>query len=33
MEKTTPINPYVEPTDRSRSLLMMTKVMPTAITA
>ena len=33
MEKATPIRPLVEPTDRSRSLLMMTKVMPTATTA
>ena len=32
IEKTTATRPRVEPTDRSRSLLTMTKVMPTAIT-
>ena len=33
IENTTPMSPLVEPTDRSRSRLTMTKVMPTAITA
>jgi hypothetical protein len=30
--KATPITPTVEPTERSMSLLAMTKVMPTAMT-
>jgi carbon-monoxide dehydrogenase medium subunit len=32
-EKATPTRPLIEPTERSRSLLTMTKVMPVAITA